>query len=107
MMGRYPSRAHNWKGWRITWLSITPTHGCRGERMSPSQFLNFSSAAALCRTIFFDPVRTKAGNGEANANLGLFSLFSLFSLGLRRAALYSGAQFALAGSARTIVGTGL
>ncbi|PYI84849.1 MAG: hypothetical protein DME26_12535 [Verrucomicrobia bacterium] len=30
-----------------------------------------------------------------------------FALGLRRAALYIGAQFALAGSARTILGTGL
>ena len=39
--------------------------------------------------------------------LETFPLETFFALGLRWVALYSGAQFALAGSARMILGTGL
>jgi hypothetical protein len=39
--------------------------------------------------------------------LKTFRIEAFFALGLRQVALYSGAQFALAGSAPTILGTGL
>jgi hypothetical protein len=53
------------------------------------------------------PVRNRLADFGNNLFATVCSVVVFFALGLRRLALYIVAQFALAGSARTILGTGL